>query len=223
MDQSTTAQASSSTIVLLWADTFATSLTKPGAKGIKSPSTGAIVDTKALAQMMIAVPLAALHTSGAIRLEQFSKKSFGFLASNGVNVVVVGEVPPGGRVEERIAKSKKAREKGESVADLVMAALSRKPNPDGEVVQWGVDEAVKLGYMQREGAGGLRGMTGATTVTPNAERIEETRARAAGLADSWLTFRDGNPELATALRMAIGSGIDARRSKSDLDERDVEG
>ena len=217
-----TAAASASTIVFLWADTFAATLVNAGQKGIRSPSTGAVVDTKALAQMMIAAPLAALHSDGTIRLEPFAKKSFGFLASNGVNVVVLGDVSSAGPVEERIVKSKKARDKGESVADLVTAALDRRPDPDGAVVRWGIDEAVKLGYMHREGAGGLKGLTGATTVTPNAERIEETRERAAALAETWKAFRDANPELAKSLRGAIGAGIDARRSRSDLNSRDLQ-
>jgi hypothetical protein len=52
----------------------------------------------------------------------------------------------------------------ESVADVVTAALRRSDHPDGDVVQWAIDEAVELGYMTREDAGGLRGLTGATKV-----------------------------------------------------------
>ena len=76
--------------------------------------------------------------------------------------------------------------------------------------------------MTRESAGGLRGATGATRAHPVKERIEETRPQARSLAETWIAFRDGNPDLAKALRAAVRKGFESRRIDSERDfERDL--
>ena len=216
MDQhtATAATPSISAIVFLWADTFAEAV-PPGKRGIQSYSTGAVVDTKALAQMMFAVTFAELAVNGAIRLEPYTKKSLGLFTSRGINVHVQGPIASPGALEQRIATSKKANEQGESVGDIVASQVKRSREPNSAVVQGALNEALHFGYLHSEGAGGLKGLIGSATITPVTAHIESTRERAAALGAAWVAFRTQNPELATSLRVAISKAIEMRATKDD--------
>ena len=205
---------STSTIVYLWADTFAATL-QPGQKGMRSYSTGAVVETKALAQMMCAVTFAELQAANLIALEPYSKKSFGLFTSKGINVRTLGQVSWPGNIPQRIAASRTAATQGEPVGDIVRSLVKRSSRPNAVVVEWGIDDAVQCGLLRREGVGGVRGVAGAVEITAVAEAIESTRERAAAVAATWMAFRDNNRDLAVSLRAEIGKAIDMRSSQND--------
>ena len=92
--------------------------------------------------MMVAVSIAELQVA-AWSASSRSKKSFGMFSSTGVNLHVIGEVARRGRVLTHIASSGRAREKGESVADIVRAVTQHhNEHPESHVVQDAIDEAV---------------------------------------------------------------------------------
>jgi hypothetical protein len=216
-------EPSSATTVFLYADTFALTA-EPAQKGTRSFATGAVVQTKALGQMMLAVSLQHLHATGAVRLESHTKKTLGLFGSTGVHVTQLGDLEARGadeRLTRIIARNRKARNGGVSVASVVAEAVPRSPNPYGEVIQWGIDEAVELGYLDSERTVGAVEPGKPSNLVPRPERIVILRGRVDELAAGWGTFRAADGELARQLRLSIGKAIAQRGERRDSDDLDL--
>jgi hypothetical protein len=211
---------STATTVFLFGDLFAARV-DAGKRGTRAFASGAVVGTEALAQMMLAVTFQHLQTVGIARLSHFSEKRLGVLSTSGVRLILGADLDGRGvigRVARVLDRERKLRDEGVPVERIVRRAMQSSRNPYGEVIQWGIDEAVERGYLERAKQGGVLGFGAKRSVNADADRMAILAAPARALADGWIAFRKTDPELAKELRVVIGKGIEEAKRETGWDD-----
>jgi hypothetical protein len=208
------------TTVLLYGGLFAAPA-PPGTHGIRSFATGQVVQTEAIVQMMFAVALAHLHQRNAVVLRQFQRKRFRMFTVSGVEIDRVSQAPvevadPVGRAALKPTRKGDPRTVGAVVARMV----PRSKHPYLTVVQAAVDQAVRLGYLQRSRSGGVLGFGAHREVEPVADKLAVLEPMADELLEEWLAFRDADGDLATALRFDIGKAVASRVERAEGGEEE---
>jgi hypothetical protein len=221
------ATPSPSTVAYLFADRFVLA-EKPGKTGQRAWGTGAVVVTNELSAGLVAIGLWQLREMGAVTIEPYSGKRMGFIPVSGVRLRLVGTAEVGG-VEKRLLDflqtHKKAKDEGVTAWD-VANMISRDTNdPRGSIIKPAMDEAVALGYLQREQQevgvmGRLAGKPG-TRLEPQTDRLATLQPAAQRLAEQWRDFRSNEADVAKLLRSTSFDGIEVRvrdKRSSDLDD-----
>jgi hypothetical protein len=214
---------SASTLVWLFADQFA-ALAPAGEKGVRSMSSGNVVSLVALGQMMYAVGLSRLHQAGLIRLEPGTSTFKSGLRRRVhefpvVHVHVTGDLsaadPHTHELTAALTRNAKTETDVQTVRRVVSSMLSESKSPYWHVIGVALDNAVRLGYVQRTKTGTLRRKV---HLEPVPDRIETLRPVAITLRDDWKAFRAESSDLADALKTDVHEGIAATQKE----ERDYE-
>jgi hypothetical protein len=216
---------SASTLVCLFADEFAV-LAPAGETGVRSMSSGNVVSVMALGQMMYAVGFARLHRAGLIRLEPGTgTRKVGLrrrvVEFPVVNVHLTGDLSTADRQTQDLAAAlmrytKKAPDL-QTVRELVSRMLPGSESPYWHLIGLALDNASRLGYVQRTKEGAVHRKT---HLEPMSDRIETLRPAANALKEDWKAFRAESSDLADALKDDVHQGIAATKREERTDEPD---
>jgi hypothetical protein len=216
---------SASTLVCLFADQFA-ALAPAGETGVRSMSSGNVVSVMALGQMMYAVGFARLHRAGLIRLESGSStRKVGLrrrvVEFPVVNVHLTGDLSTADHQTQDLAAALMRYAKKEpdvqTVRQIVSRVLPGSESPYWHVIGLALDNASRLGYVERTKQGTVHRKI---HLEPMSDRIETLRPVANALRDDWKAFRAESSDLADALKDDVHHGIVATKKEERTDEPD---
>lgn len=203
-------------VVFLHGSRFAVR-TPEGQRGTKAFATGDVVNTNALAEMMMAVPLVRLAYHGAIDLVPFARKRFGLLPNSGIDVQPA-ETSRTPEPDDPISVAVLPRKNGKirTVRQIVEGLVPGSEEPHRSAIQIGIRDAVRGGYLERVKSGTLRTHY---TLNPIPERIGELAPLANELVAEWKAFSVDHQQLVDELCTQIAKGIrDAYREKKTWDD-----
>ncbi len=213
-----TAEVTASSLAFPFAERFVPA-DRAFTAGTQLPCTGAKMQSKPLADLLVAIALWDLRERGLAGLEMAEHRGL-IRRTQKLSVRRLG--PPLGTAgieDGLLAAVTDDPKRNNAVFDIVWRWLGRDSNePYKQVIQAVVQALSGAGYYQAVDAerGRVTGaILGNTKLDPVCERITGLRPQFEALAERWSAFQRREPELYTQLLKSVSEGISSRRSSSD--------